>query len=113
MTDPAPDPQRFHLTVSSGGRPVMHGWWSREATARDKFRDWIGAYGAMPAARLLLVERSGHDERLVESWPMDAPLGHRAEAGRSESGASGSPTGAPPRDRRPPTGGRSGPRRTA
>ncbi|AYC43276.1 hypothetical protein [Streptomyces griseorubiginosus] len=113
MTVPAPDPQRFHLTVSSSGRPVMHGWWSREATARDKFRDWIGAYGGMPAAHLLLAERTGDDERPVESWPVDAPPGHRAEAGRSGSGESGSPTGPPPRDRRPPTGGRTGPRRTA
>lgn len=83
MTGPAPDPQRFHLTVSSTGRPVMHGWWSREATARDKFRDWIGAYGGMPAAQVLLVERTGADERLVERWPADAPLGHRDE---TESG---------------------------
>jgi len=91
MTGPAPDPQRFHLTVSATGRPVMHGWWSRETTARDKFRDWIGAYGRMPAAHVLLVERIGADERLVESWPEDgpasvapmaAPLAHRDRTGR-------------------------------
>lgn len=72
MTAPAPDPQRFHLTVSTTGRPVMHGWWSREATARDKFRDWIGAYGRMPDARVSLAERIGAGERLVESWPQDS-----------------------------------------
>lgn len=111
MTGPAPDPQRFHLTVSSTGRPVMHGWWSREATARDKFRDWIGAYGGMPGARVLLVERTGADERLVECWPTDA----RSDTGTrpTPGGALGSFTAEPPRARRPPTGGRTGPRRTA
>ncbi|MFE3853888.1 hypothetical protein ACFXPN_22440 [Streptomyces griseorubiginosus] len=83
MTGPAPDPQRFHLTVSATGRPVMHGWWSRESTARDKFRDWIGAYGRMPAAHVCMVERIGAEERLMESWPEDTPPAHRAETSRT------------------------------
>ncbi|MEU0411884.1 hypothetical protein ABZ307_29240 [Streptomyces griseorubiginosus] len=89
MTGPAPDPQRFHLTVSSTGGPVMHGWWSRETTARDKYRDWIGAYGRMPAAHIRLVERLGAaDERLLESWPADTPPAHH-RAGTSPVGTPG------------------------
>ncbi|MFF0013667.1 hypothetical protein [Streptomyces sp. NPDC005374] len=81
MTDTAPDPQRFHLTVSATGRPVMQGWWSREATARDKFRDWIGAYGRMPGAHVALTERAGADERLLENWPEGAAVAAKSAQG--------------------------------
>jgi len=62
-----PDPERYHLTLSAAGRPVMHGWWPLEATARGKFRDWIGEHGSLPDARVVLVdEETG--ETLAE-WP--------------------------------------------
>ena len=63
---------RFHLTLFSGGRPMQHGWWESEATARSKFRDWIGS--RMPNSRVTLAEEVGGVERLLDSWP-DDPMG--------------------------------------
>ena len=63
------NPSRFHLTLTTAGRPVMHGWWGSEATARDKFRDWIGERGSLPAARVTLVDEQEH--RVLASWPDD------------------------------------------
>jgi hypothetical protein len=62
------NPDRFHLTLTSAGRPVMHGWWSDEAVARAKHRDWIGGeHGSLPAARITLVdEETG---TLWTAWP--------------------------------------------
>ncbi|MEU0970328.1 hypothetical protein ABZ357_34770 [Streptomyces sp. NPDC005917] len=36
---------RYHLLLASGGRPVQHGWWQSEATARRKFVGWVGDLG--------------------------------------------------------------------
>lgn len=69
MTSAAPGPERFHLTVATAGRTVMHGWWSSEATARGKFRDWVGTYRKMPDVHVVLAERTGGGELLLESWP--------------------------------------------
>ncbi|MEU3957578.1 hypothetical protein AB0F45_35715, partial [Streptomyces achromogenes] len=41
-------PGRYHLLLTMDGRPVQHGWWNREETARDKFRRWIGERGGRP-----------------------------------------------------------------
>ncbi|MDT0469774.1 hypothetical protein [Streptomyces gibsoniae] len=65
----AADPIRFHLTLSTTEHPGMHGWWPKEVTAQGKFREWIGAYSKMPAARVTLTVRAGASERLLESWP--------------------------------------------
>lgn len=65
---------RFHLTLFSGGRPVQHDWWTEEATARDKFRDWIGSCTKMPDPRVTLTEEVGGAEQLLDSWP-DSPSG--------------------------------------
>lgn len=27
------DDERFHLILTAGGKPVMHGWWSKKPTA--------------------------------------------------------------------------------
>jgi hypothetical protein len=27
------DPRRYHLALTSAGRPVMHGWWAVRTTA--------------------------------------------------------------------------------
>jgi hypothetical protein len=60
------NPARYHLTLTSAGRPTMHGWWASEKTARDKLTDWIGLSKG-PGARVTLVnEDTG--ETLAE-WP--------------------------------------------
>lgn len=61
------DPERYHLALSVAGRPSMHGWWASEATARARFRDWIGERGSMPGARITLVDTVAG--RVVHSWP--------------------------------------------
>ena len=61
------NPERYHVVLESAGRPMMHGWWASEATARDKFRDWIGERGSMPDARVTLVdEETG---TVLTTWP--------------------------------------------
>ncbi|WP_171109227.1 MULTISPECIES: hypothetical protein [unclassified Streptomyces] len=63
----ATDPERYHLLLTSASRPVQHGWWGSEATARRKFSSWVGEYGSLPDARITLVdEETG--ETLTE-WP--------------------------------------------
>lgn len=49
-------PNRYHLPLAAGGRPVQHGWWGSEEIARDKFRRWLGKYGSMPDANLTLAD---------------------------------------------------------
>lgn len=62
-----PDPGRYHLLLTSGGRPVQHGWWGSEETARDKFRRWVGEHGGLPDARVTLVdEETG---ATLTTWP--------------------------------------------
>jgi hypothetical protein len=61
------NPERFHVTLSSAGRPMMHGWWASEATARDKVRDWARERGSLPDARVTLVdEETG---TVLTTWP--------------------------------------------
>nr|WP_011113205.1 hypothetical protein [Streptomyces rochei]BAC76581.1 hypothetical protein [Streptomyces rochei] len=58
---------RYHLLLATGVRPMQHGWWGSEAVARDKVRRWIGEYGDMRGARLVLI-----DEEIGEAlaaWP--------------------------------------------
>jgi hypothetical protein len=60
-------PARFHLTLTSDGRPMMHGWWAREATARAQVTTWIGSWGELPGARVTLVdEETG---ATLTTWP--------------------------------------------
>ena len=59
----------FHLTLTAAGRPVMHGYWPDRAVAEGKFTTWIGAYGNLPAARVVLVDEQEH--RVLASWPDD------------------------------------------
>lgn len=58
-------PERFHVTLTSAGRPVMRGWWGSEATARGKFRDWVGR-GAADARVVLVDEATGET---LDEWP--------------------------------------------
>lgn len=62
--------ERFHLTLASAGRPVMHGWWASESTARKKHRDWIGEHGNLPAARITLVDEETGET--LTTWPDEA-----------------------------------------
>src|ERR1051325_6493514 len=68
---PPVNPSRYHVTLSSAGRPVQHGWWGSESTARSKSRDWVGSGGA--DARVGLVDE-GTGGALHE-WPETLP-GH-------------------------------------
>ncbi|MEW2623664.1 hypothetical protein [Streptomyces sp. NPDC048106] len=61
------DPNRYHLLLATGVRPVQHGWWGSEAIARDKYRRWIGEYGDMPGARLILTDEETSD--VLAAWP--------------------------------------------
>lgn len=60
----------FHLTLTCAGRPVMHGWWGSEATARGKFRDWIGSYGSLTGAHVVLVDEEAGET--LDEWPEEA-----------------------------------------
>ena len=60
-------PDRFHVTLSSAGRLVQHGWWESEATARGKLVSWIGEWGTVDGARVTLVdEETG---AVLTEWP--------------------------------------------
>ncbi|MFC4502950.1 MULTISPECIES: hypothetical protein [Streptomyces] len=58
---------RYHLLLASAGRPVQHGWWAREATARAKFTRWIGEYGNLPGARITLIDEVAGET--LTTWP--------------------------------------------
>ncbi|NED75431.1 hypothetical protein G3I51_24515 [Streptomyces sp. SID9944] len=60
-------PGRFHLLLTSIGRPMVHGWWGSEATARRKFVGWVGEYGGMPEVRITLTDETTGETLAV--WP--------------------------------------------
>ncbi|MFB7461322.1 hypothetical protein [Streptomyces sp. NPDC056188] len=62
-----PTPDRYHLTLTTTGRPAMHGWWSSETTARGKLLDWVGEYGSSPGARITLTDADTDTVLMV--WP--------------------------------------------
>lgn len=61
------DDQRFHLTLYSSGLPVAHGWWGDRATAERKFTSWIGEFGDVDQARVVLVDEA--DGSVLTTWP--------------------------------------------
>jgi hypothetical protein len=61
--------ERFRLTLFSAGRPVQHGWWASEATARGKFRDWVGS--GVADARVVLVDEATGET--LDEWPQARP----------------------------------------
>lgn len=64
------NPERYHLTLTSAGRPMMHGWWGSEQTARDMIPVWVGSWGELPGARVTLVdEETG---TVLTEWPDEA-----------------------------------------
>ncbi|WP_318201018.1 hypothetical protein [Streptomyces sp. SCL15-4] len=64
-----PSPGRYHLLLTVGGRPVQHGWWDAEATARRKFKRWIGDWGR-PGARIVLTDDETGET--LTAWPEEA-----------------------------------------
>jgi hypothetical protein len=58
---------RYHLLLTLDGRPAMHGWWPREATARRQFSAWVGERGNMPGVRITLTDTAV--DRVIHSWP--------------------------------------------
>lgn len=63
------NPERFHLVLTTAGRPVAQGWWASESVARGKFVAWVGDWG-QPGARITLTdEETG---RTLTTWPEKA-----------------------------------------
>lgn len=61
------NPDRYHLILTAGGRPVQHGWWGSETVARRKFTTWIGEHGGIEGARVTLVDEQ--DGTVLTEWP--------------------------------------------
>ncbi|MEU1918324.1 hypothetical protein [Streptomyces massasporeus] len=66
------DDERIHLTLSSGRKPVLHGWWGKQPTAEHRYPSWIGSWGSIDGARIVLTERANDGERVLASWPQDS-----------------------------------------
>jgi Zn/Cd-binding protein ZinT len=63
-------PARYHLLLTSAGRPVQHGWWDDEATARRKLTTWVGEWGAVHDARITLTDEEAGT--VLTAWPEQA-----------------------------------------
>lgn len=61
------DDQRYHLTLYSGARPVMHGRWALQVTADGKFVSWKEEHGNVVGARLTLVDEETGET--LTTWP--------------------------------------------
>ncbi|MFE8948161.1 hypothetical protein [Streptomyces sp. NPDC007856] len=63
-------PGRYHLLLTTSGRPVQHGWWASGETARRKLVGWIGAVGNMPEPQITLTdEETG---TALATWPTES-----------------------------------------
>jgi hypothetical protein len=62
--------ERYHLTLAAAGRPMMHGWWGSEATARSMLPVWVGNWGGLPDARVTLVDEETGET--LTTWPDEA-----------------------------------------
>lgn len=60
-------PDRYHLTLTADGRPVMHGWWGSETVARSQYATWIGSWGELPDARVTLTDEEAGET--LADWP--------------------------------------------
>jgi hypothetical protein len=60
-------PGRYHLVLAAAGRPIQHGWWNEESTARRKYVSWIGEFGSMPGARVTLTDEETGEQ--LDEWP--------------------------------------------
>lgn len=62
---------RYHLTLTTDGLPVMHGWWDDQATAERKYLSWIGEHDSVAGARVTLVDEA--EARVLKTWPDEEP----------------------------------------
>lgn len=60
------NPERYHLTLSTADRPVLHGWWGDETVARGKFTTLVGEQGR-DGVRITLVDEEASE--VLDSWP--------------------------------------------
>lgn len=58
--------ERYHVTLTAAGRPLMHGWWGSKSTADAKFKEWVGDYGR-PGSRITLVDEV--TGAVLTTWP--------------------------------------------
>jgi hypothetical protein len=65
------EPGRYHLTLMTEGRTVMQGWWDDRSTAERMFSSWIGSYGSLPGAAVVLREHAAESEQIVDAWQAD------------------------------------------
>ncbi|MFB6854901.1 hypothetical protein ACFCWV_20760 [Streptomyces sp. NPDC056341] len=66
-------PERYRLTLTSGGAVVMQSEWPIRETAARKYTSWIGSYGSMPGARIALAEQTADGPWAeVKTWPDSA-----------------------------------------
>ncbi|WP_030168865.1 hypothetical protein [Streptomyces sp. NRRL S-813] len=63
---PGERPGRYHVTLSAAGRPVLHGWWDSEPTARPKFTSIVGEHGRDGVTITLVDEETGET---LTTWP--------------------------------------------
>jgi hypothetical protein len=62
------DNLRFRLTLSTDGKPVMHGWWADQKIAEKKFAAWVRERGSRKGARVTLTDEADGG-RVLMSWP--------------------------------------------
>ncbi|MGW3148899.1 hypothetical protein ACWDG1_30340 [Streptomyces sp. NPDC001177] len=65
------EPGRYQLTLTTGGRTVLQGWWDGRLTAERMFASWIGSYGSLPGAAVVLREHATEGERVLDAWRAD------------------------------------------
>ncbi|MFH8737184.1 hypothetical protein [Streptomyces sp. NPDC017964] len=64
------DLDRYRVTLTTRGAVVMQGAWSNRETGQRKFRSWIGSYGGISEARVVLTERAVDGvEKVLMEWP--------------------------------------------
>ena len=61
------DNLRFRLTLSTDGKPVMHGWWPDLKTAEKKFTAWVRERGSVASTRITLTDETD-GRRVLKAW---------------------------------------------
>ncbi|MFG2894941.1 hypothetical protein [Streptomyces sp. NPDC048248] len=47
---------------------AVEGEWTVAATARSRYREWVGRYGSNPAVMIRLIEKTDGCERIRRTW---------------------------------------------